>query len=633
MHLVSRSTSRPRRARGRIFRVAAAVLCTAVATTGLAVATGGSSPAGATGSPSIAITTSANVSNFSGPGTPITYSYEVTNSGGVTLNPVTVTDAMPGLSAVTCPDTTLAPAAFETCTATYTTTQADVDAGGITGTGLATGTPPTGPDVTDSSPLTVPANQNASIGVVTSASISGFSEPGIPVTYYFQVTDTGNVTLSAVDVTDTTPGLSAVSCPDSTLAPATDEICTATYTTTQADVDAGGITTTGVAGGTPPNGPDVDGSSSLTIPANQNASIQIVKSATVGSFAEPGIPITYEYLVTNTGVVTLTSVTVTDPSPGLSALSCPDSTLAPAADETCTATYTTTQADVDAGGITDIGTATGTPPIGPAVTATSLLTIESTRTPSIGLAKSASIASFSGVGTPVTYSYKVTDTGNVTLTVVTVTDPMPGLSAITCPDTTLAPAAFETCTATYTTTVANVTARKITNTGTAVGTPPAGPNVTARDSLRILFTAPSCFVGPWPAKVTGNPVFTHQFLHTPEGFYFGVVHNKWTLHVSHPSAKVMVFSGTITTNGTFTDVTRVMNEYNDVVTVVHHDQINFSFHNYGGLDGLQFTSTCGSELVIRNFKINGATAPLATIFLGKPTTHAVSDPETFSRSY
>ena len=37
----------------------------------------------------------------------------------------------------------------ETCTATYTTTQADVDAGGITNTGTATGTPPTGPTVTD----------------------------------------------------------------------------------------------------------------------------------------------------------------------------------------------------------------------------------------------------------------------------------------------------------------------------------------------------------------------------------------------------------------------------------------------------------------------------------------------------
>ena len=58
---------------------------------------------------------------------------------------------MPGLSAITCPDTSLAPAATETCTATYTTTQADVDAGAINNTGTATGTPPSGPNVTATS--------------------------------------------------------------------------------------------------------------------------------------------------------------------------------------------------------------------------------------------------------------------------------------------------------------------------------------------------------------------------------------------------------------------------------------------------------------------------------------------------
>ena len=562
--------------------MAVGALCIVVAATGIAVATGGLSPAAAAGPPLIALAKSATISNFSGPGTSITYDYQVTNTGGVTLTAVHVTDAMPGLSSVTCPHSTLAPAADETCTATYTTTQADVDAGGITNTGVATGTPPTGPDVTDSSTLTIPSTQNASIGVVASASISTFSEPGIPITLFFEVTDTGNVTLASVNVTDALPGLSAVTCPDPTLAPAADEVCTASYTTTQSDVDAGGITSTGVSSGTPPNGPGVTASSSLTIPANQSASIQIVKSATVGSFSEPGTPITYKYHVTNNGIVTLTTVTVTDPMPGLSAITCPDSTLAPAADEICTAAYTTTQGDVDAGGITNTGTATGTPPVGPAVTATSLLTIESVRTPSISIEKSANVTSFSGVGTPITYSYTVTNTGNVILTSVSVTDPMPGLSAVSCPGPTLAPSADETCTATYTTTAANVTARKIVNTGTATGTPPAGPDVNARETLTIPFTAPSCFVGPWPTKVSGDPVFTHRFLHTPEGFYLGVVNNQWMLRVSHPSSKVMLFSGTLVTNGTFTNVDRLMNEGNDTVVVVHADQINFSFHKLRG---------------------------------------------------
>ena len=87
----------------------------------------------------------------------MTYSYKVTNSGNVTLTAVRVTDPMSGLSAVTCPSTTLAAQASETCTATYTTTQADVDRGSINNTGTATGTPPSGPALTRQSSVTIPA--------------------------------------------------------------------------------------------------------------------------------------------------------------------------------------------------------------------------------------------------------------------------------------------------------------------------------------------------------------------------------------------------------------------------------------------------------------------------------------------
>ena len=64
--------------------------------------------------------------------------------------------------------------------------------------------------------------------------------------------------------------------------------------------------------------------------------------------------ITYSYVVTNTGNVALTNVTVNDPMAGLSAIDCGGNsnvipTLAPGASVTCTATYVTTQADVTAG--------------------------------------------------------------------------------------------------------------------------------------------------------------------------------------------------------------------------------------------------------------------------------------------
>jgi uncharacterized repeat protein (TIGR01451 family) len=91
------------------------------------------------------------------------------------------------------------------------------------------------------------------ISVVKSASPSTFSGPGQRITYHFAVTNTGNVTLTGDGVTDRNlPGLSAVHCPRSTLAPGASEDCTATYVTTQADVDAGALTNTATAHGLPP---------------------------------------------------------------------------------------------------------------------------------------------------------------------------------------------------------------------------------------------------------------------------------------------------------------------------------------------------------------------------------------------
>ena len=88
---------------------------------------------------------------------------------------------------------------------------------------------------------------------------------------------------------------------------------------------------------------------------------------------------------------------------------------------------------MDKGSVTNIGRASGTSPSGTTVTATSTVTIPATRTPSIALVKSASTLRFAAAGTSITYSYKVTNTGNVTLHSVDVTDPLPGLSAIDLP--------------------------------------------------------------------------------------------------------------------------------------------------------------------------------------------------------
>jgi uncharacterized repeat protein (TIGR01451 family) len=95
-----------------------------------------------------------------------------------------------------------------------------------------------------------------------------------------------------------------------------------------------------------------------------NPSIDMVKSASQSTYAL-GDVITYTFTVTNNGTVTLTNVSVSDPLAGLSAIA-PASvaTLAPGATQVFTATYTFTQDDVDVGSLLNTATATGTPPIG-----------------------------------------------------------------------------------------------------------------------------------------------------------------------------------------------------------------------------------------------------------------------------
>ncbi|WP_367916696.1 CARDB domain-containing protein, partial [Leadbetterella sp. DM7] len=97
-----------------------------------------------------------------------------------------------------------------------------------------------------------------------------------------------------------------------------------------------------------------------------------------------------------------------------------------------------------------------------------------TQSPKIELTKTAS-AGPHAVGSVITYSFKVKNTGNVTLSNVTVTDPLPGLGTITPASVaSLAPGAETTFTASYTVTQADVNNGKVHNTATAKGTPPTG---------------------------------------------------------------------------------------------------------------------------------------------------------------
>jgi hypothetical protein len=243
-------------------------------------------------------------------------------------------------------------------------------------------------------------------------------------------------------------------------------------------------------------------------PASSALTLQKLATPSVAHTA--GTMVTYSYLVTNTGNVPLTSVRPADTAfsgTGIpAAISCPSATLDPGQHMTCTGTYRLTRADVNAGKVTNTAVATGTPPSGPPVTSapsTAMVTIPAS--PGIAIKKTASPGKYHKAGTLIHFMFVVSNTGNVTLTGVKVSDPRHGLSAVRCPTATLTPGQKMTCTATYVTTAADMRARSIVNTATASGSPPhAGRTVSGPSTVDVVEqTTPHVPVTGLPA---GKPV-------------------------------------------------------------------------------------------------------------------------------
>jgi len=193
--------------------------------------------------------------------------------------------------------------------------------------------------------------------------------------------------------------------------------------------------------------------------------------------------ITYTFVATNTGNVTLDAVTISDPLSGLSALSCdqtvPANDFIPGEVLTCTATYVVQQSDIDAGILTNTASAAGTPPSGGSTGDSDTETINGTRVPDITLAKVATpMPSDLVLGAVIDYTFVVTNTGNTTLDNVVIADPMPGLSALACDQTMpvngFIPNEVLTCTASYTITQADVDNAEVVNNATASGDAPDG---------------------------------------------------------------------------------------------------------------------------------------------------------------
>ena len=441
-----------------------------------------------TQAPALNITKSdATASSVDAAGDLIHYTLTVTNTGNQTLTGVEVSD--PRIANLDCDDQTpgnqttgftLAPGGTLTCTGTYTVTQGDIDDNGggdgdIDNTATADSNQ-TGPD-TDSA--VVPITQAPALNITKVAQESSVDAAGDLIHYTLTVTNTGNQTLTGVEVSD--PRIANLDCDDQTpgnqttgftLAPGGTLTCTGTYTVTQGDIDDNGggdgdIDNTATADSNQ-TGPDTD---SAVVPITQAPALNITKVAQESSVDAAGDLIHYTLTVTNTGNQTLTGVEVSDPR--IANLDCDDQTpgnqttgftLAPGGTLTCTGTYTVTQGDIDdnGGGDGDIDN-TATADSNQTGPDTDSAVVPITQAPALNITKVAQESSVDAAGDLIHYTLTVTNTGNQTLTGVEVSDPR--IANLDCDDQTpgnqttgftLAPGGTLTCTGTYTVTQGDI---------------------------------------------------------------------------------------------------------------------------------------------------------------------------------
>ncbi len=352
------------------------ITCTATYTVQPADVTAGSvtntasaTVAGVTSSPSVVtvglaaltITKTADPTSTSTTG-PITYTISVTNSGNVDLTGVDLTDALTAGASLVSGDT-VDPGVLDVgeiwiYSASYTVSQADLDAGTAIVNSATVDTDQTGPA---GASATTTISAGPSLAVAKSSTTSSITVAGQVVPYTFTVTNTGNVSLTVIALSDPTcdaaPGyVSGDANTDNTLQTSETWTYTCDRTVTQAQIDAGGDLSNTVTADSAETTPATD---TLDIPIAQSPALTITKTISSGArFAAVGDVITYEYRVLNSGNVTVDGpITVSDDR---TSVTCPaTSGLAPGASITCTAAYAITQADLDAGSVTNSATAIG----------------------------------------------------------------------------------------------------------------------------------------------------------------------------------------------------------------------------------------------------------------------------------
>jgi len=210
-------------------------------------------------------------------------------------------------------------------------TQDDIDNGGVVQPGLThdnTATVTTSNGVGDDDTETVSIVQSPSVTISKTADVASVDEAGDVINYTMLVSNSGNMTLTGVTVSDPSVDDDLVTAvesggfnvgdldQDGKLDLTETWQYTAHYTVTQDDIDNGGVVQPGLTHdntATVTTAQDASDDASASVGITQSPHVTLEKTATVpGGTADAGETIDYSIAVTNDGNMTLTGVVVSD---------------------------------------------------------------------------------------------------------------------------------------------------------------------------------------------------------------------------------------------------------------------------------------------------------------------------------
>jgi hypothetical protein len=444
-------------------------------------------------------------------GDPVLWEYVVTNTGNGPLTDVTLLDAPEG--PVTCPQDTLSAGESMTCSGTGTAA-----AGQYANVVLARGVDQLDQVVFADDPSHY---YGAEPGILVEKSTNGDDAdvapgPLVPVggqvEWSYEVTNSGNTALTDVTVTDD-QGV-VVTCPQTTLDPLESMVCTGAGTAIEGQY-ANVATATGRDGATTLTDTDpshyfgyTSGVALTKLTEDQDA------DEPTGPYITPGDPVRWNYVITNTGNINLVSWRLTDSDPAVT-IACPAiAFIPPGGSITCVAGGTAVEGQYE-----NTATVVALDAVEDELTATDpshyfgaspAITLEKYTN---GVDADRPTGPRVGIGTTVTWTYEVTNTGNVALQDLTVTDDRIG--AIACPQRRLAVAETVVCTAT-----GRAQRGQYANLGTATAlfVPPTAPQ-DARSTAGAFTAAPTAQLGAAPTAAISAPI---QVSDTDPSHYLGV---------------------------------------------------------------------------------------------------------------